>query len=133
MSARKLVVYMAHPVSGDVEANLRNARAWLAFLVQTTEWSVCVSWMPYVEALAEAPFRERGLADDLAVLERCDAVVLVGGAMSPGMAHEREHADACGLQVADLLSIGREPPQVTERARIPMTSLDKALREGLPS
>ena len=36
----------------------------------------------------------RGLADDLAAVERCDAIVLVGGRVSSGMAMERDHAKA---------------------------------------
>ena len=47
---------------------------------------------------------------DLAALERCDTIVLVGGRVSSGMAIERDHAVKCGLRVYDLTAISVEPP-----------------------
>ena len=103
---RKLVAYLAHPVSAPdqagIDANLANARAWLRWLVDNTDWAVSCPWMPYVETLAESTYRERGLADDLAMLERHDLIVLVGGRVSSGMAVELTHAIECGIAVADL-------------------------------
>lgn len=110
----KKVVYLCHPVGAEsvvgINANLARARRWLKALVDATDWSIVVSWMPYVEALDEAGYRERGLADDLAVIERCNGVVLVGGRVSSGMALERDHALAVNLPVFDLTGLGDEPP-----------------------
>lgn len=39
-------------------------------------------------------FREAGLVDDCAVVERCDGIVLVGGRISSGMRREMEHGVA---------------------------------------
>ena len=109
----RVVVYLAHPVGAPtldgIDANLSRACRWLRALVDATDWSICASWMPYVDALAEDRYRARGLADDLAVLERCDAIVLAGGRVSAGMAIERDHAAACGLRVIDLTACGEEP------------------------
>lgn len=111
---RKLVMYLAHPVSAPdqsgIDANLSNARAWLKWFVDHTSWAVSVPWMPYVETLAEESYRDLGLSDDLAMLERHDAIVLVGGRVSSGMALERRHAIECGLNVIDLTGFGDCPP-----------------------
>lgn len=95
-------------------ANLARARRWLWWLRSHTAWSVCAPWIPAVQAAIdngadEATERARGLADDLAVLGRCDAIVLCGGRISAGMAIERDHAIAHGLAVIDLSMAGPEP------------------------
>lgn len=112
---RKLVAYLAHPVSAPdqagVDVNLANARAWLRWLVENTPWAVSAPWMPYVETLDEPTHRARGLADDLAMLERHDLIVLVGGRVSAGMALERGHAVKRGLRVLDLTRMGASPPE----------------------
>ena len=97
-----------------VGANLRRAGRWLWWLRCHTAWSVCAPWIPAVQASIdhgadEATERARGLADDRAVLERCDAIVLCGGRVSAGMAIERAHAEAHGLAVIDLSMCGAEP------------------------
>lgn len=112
----KLVAYLAHPVSSPtvdgVRANLDNARAWLKFLVDVTPWAICAPWIPYVEQLPDTPgnpYRDRGLADDVEMLCRCDLIVLVGGVISRGMEIERNAAVVAGLAVCDL-SYVRTPP-----------------------
>lgn len=112
------VVYLAHPVGAAtteaVRANLAAAKRWLWALRCATDWSICAPWIPAVEAVLdagvpEAVERTRGLADDLAVVERCDAIVLCGGRVSSGMAMERDHAASRGLRVVDLTALGEEP------------------------
>ena len=124
----KPVVYLAHPVGAPdrdgIDANLARVRRWLRAIVDATDWSICASWMPYVEALDEDRYRARGLADDLACLERCDAIVLVGGRVSAGMAIERDHAVTCGLRVIDLTACGEEP---SDAARL-LLAAEMALR-----
>lgn len=119
---RKLVAYLAHPVGSggtvaELEArqqNIANTCAWLRFLVDNTPFSVSVPWLPYVQTLDESTYRERGIADDLAGLERCDLVILCGGRVSPGMAAERDHAAKLGIPVVDLTSFGYRPPASAE-------------------
>jgi hypothetical protein len=111
---RKLIAYLAHPVSAPtqagVDANLANARAWLKFLVNVTPWAISCPWMPYVESLVpEATYRERGLADDMAMVERHDLVILVGGRVSAGMQLERDHAVKHGIRVIDLSYVTTPP------------------------
>lgn len=113
---RKIVAYLAHPVSAPtregIEANLANCRAWLRWLVEHTEWAVSCPWMPYVETLDEATHRDRGIADDLAMLERHDLIVLTGGRVSSGMATEWDHAIERGLAVVDLATGSQPLPPV---------------------
>lgn len=114
---RKRVVYLAHPVGAPtvegIRANLARAKRWLWALRNATEWSICAPWIPSVEAVIdmggdEAVERVRGLADDVAVVERCDALVGCGGRWSSGMTEERGAA----AKVIDLTDLGDEPPAV---------------------
>lgn len=112
------VLYLAHPVSAPnaagIAENLARARRWLRWLVDHTAHAICCPWLPYVEVLPDDSDanRARGLRDDLAILERCDAIVLCGGRLSSGMSLEKMHALSHGLKVADLLTFGREPPRL---------------------
>ena len=118
MKAPKIVAYLAHPVGpgstiAELEArrnNIANALAWMHYLVDTTPWAISVPWLPYVQVLDEGTYRDRGIADDLAGLERCDLCVLTGGRISAGMAAERDAAAAAGLVIIDLTSLGYRPP-----------------------
>ena len=109
----KPVVYLAHPVGAEsiigVNANIARARRWLRWLVENTDWAIVASWMPYVETLDEGDWRARGLADDCAVLERCDAIFLCGGRRSAGMEIECREAIAAGLYVIDV-AVGDDEP-----------------------
>ena len=116
---RRRVVYLAHPVGAatvdGVRANLAAAKRWLWELRKATDWSICAPWISGVEValdagVAEGEERKRGIPDNLAVVERCDAIVLVGGRVSIGMALERDHASACGLRVIDLTDLGAVCP-----------------------
>ena len=66
-----------------------------------------------MQSLDEHQHRERGLRDMLAILERCDALVLAGGRVSSGMAIERAHAQALHMPIANLTALGRSAPEPT--------------------
>lgn len=118
MRARKLLAYLAHPLGPGSspedlarrQDNVAGALAWLQWLVDHTSWAVVAPWLPYVQRLPEETYRERGIEDDLAVLERCDVVVLVGGIVSPGMTKELATAKENGIAHVDLTSWGPTPP-----------------------
>ena len=55
--------------------------------------------------------REAGLEIDKALIARCDAVLLVGGRISPGMQIEKEHAESLGTLVVNLTFLGEDPPE----------------------
>ena len=111
------VLYLAHPVGAPtevgVQVNLARARTWLGLLIaECPDVSWCVSWLPYLDVLRDnTENRIRGLRDDCAVAERCDAVVMVGDVIggSAGMRREaavaRETIDATGRDVAAVAEI----------------------------
>lgn len=108
------VVYVAHPVGvgADRPLNIASTKLWLRALVEAID-SVAFSipWLPYVEVLDESTHRDRGIRDDLAQLDRCDAIALTGGRTSPGMTIERDRMRDLARGVVDLtgLTIGGEP------------------------
>jgi hypothetical protein len=65
----------------------------------------------YVAHPVNAPTRDGILANlARALVERCDAVWLVGGRVSSGMQIEADHAIGRGIDVIDLTHMGDEPP-----------------------
>jgi hypothetical protein len=108
------VFYVAHPVAGDVPANLARALRWLKWLSTTERETVHIA--PWISAImsgeddSDPAARARGLRHDCLVVRRCDGIVLVGGRVSSGMAIERDAAHDAGLTVIDLTHLGDEPP-----------------------
>lgn len=107
---------MAHPVSGDVAANLERAKRWVRWIEEShPDVAVVASWITECEIWDDdnQEHRDAGLARDLAVLARCDEVWLVGPAISRGMRIEADRARARGIPVLDLTIAGCvEPPAV---------------------
>jgi hypothetical protein len=96
------VCMMLHPVGiGSTRAmNVSSAKIWLRALVESVPTvSFDASWLPYAETMID---RERGIHDALAVLDRCDAVVAVGGEFSRGMIAEWQRAATKKLRQIDL-------------------------------
>lgn len=111
------VVYVAHPVSGDVEANLTNATMWMAMLLRTYPHVAWVApWILDAQVLddADPEQREAGLVRDQAVVRRADALLLVGGRLSAGMAREVEAAHTGHVIVVDATALGYEVPHVRQ-------------------
>ena len=107
------VVYLAHPVSGDVPGNLARARRWLAWAIAAhADVAPIAPWITQCEVQDDAheKQRARGLRDDCAVVARCDELWLVGGRISAGMRLERVAAEDAGVLVVDLTRLGEEPP-----------------------
>ncbi len=114
MTSGPNVMYVAAPVSGNVNANLARAMRWLRWLrARDTDAVYIAPWIASIlsgEDDSDPAQRERGLRDCVAVVSRCDAVVLVGGRVSSGMQREREAIEAKGGVVIDLTYLGEEPP-----------------------
>jgi hypothetical protein len=110
-----VIAYVAHPVSGDVTANLARALRWLAWLTRTEPNTTFIA--PWIAAImsgeddSDPVVRARGLAHDVIVVKRCDAIVLCGGRVSQGMAMERDAMMAIRGRVIDMTHLGEEPPQ----------------------
>jgi hypothetical protein len=122
--------YVAHPVAPPcacgmmpstpkdaVECNLDRARLWFRWLLDAApNVALIASWMPYVEVVPDGDpkWRERGMRDNLAVVTRCDGIILVGGRLSGGMTAElaASRPRAGIATMCDLLHLGTHPPAV---------------------
>lgn len=108
------VFYVAHPVSGDVDGNVRRALAWLRWLRRYDTTTAYVA--PWIAGLlageddSDPEQRERGLLDCEATAARMDGIVLVGGRISQGMARELAAVRAAGGVSVDLTYLGAEVP-----------------------
>ncbi len=112
----RAVLYMAHPLGGDVPSNLARAMRWLRWLRKSfPETTFVAPWIAAVvagEDDADPAQREAGLVDACAVVALLDGVVLVGGRISTGMQREVSWT----IVAYDLTELGDEPPNpVVER------------------
>jgi hypothetical protein len=105
-----VILYVAHPIGGDVDANVQRLLRWMSWLRRSYPETMFTA--PYaVDLLSGADDydpvqRAAGIAKNCALVSRLHGIVLVGGRVSSGMAEERDHAHA----VADLTYLGEEPP-----------------------
>lgn len=97
------MIYVAHPLAGDIAGNCDRAERWLAALMRDNpDETFCLPWVSYVRAGlhlfgstnpdGNKEFRDRCLRDDLRIAAECDGIVLCGPRVSPGMALELEAA-----------------------------------------
>ena len=104
------VYYVAHPLSGDVDANLKRALRWLSWLRRSFPRVTFIApWIASVMAGdddSDPKQREAGLVDDCTVVALCTGMVLCGGRISSGMLRESEHAKS----TLDLTWLGEGPP-----------------------
>jgi len=99
------VVYIASPLSGDVEQNLQFAR-------QACRYAMAQGAVPfaphllYTQMLDDGKPEERQLGIEMGsrMLGRCDELWLCGDRISPGMAGEKELAEELGIPVRSIAS-----------------------------
>lgn len=108
------LAYLAHPVGNGPNrvVNLLNTNKWFLWLYTNTDFALVVPWKIYVDNLSEDHLT-RAMRDDLAVLGRCDVLILTGGRISPGMQTELSTARLQGLRIVDLTSCGYDPDLMT--------------------
>jgi hypothetical protein len=109
------VIYLAAPLGAgpDREQNRANAARWVAWATRAHAVAVIADWIILAGELAETPAnRALGIASDLALVERCDEVWLVGGRISPGMEIEAAEARRLGKPVIDMTRLGPLPPGI---------------------
>ncbi len=99
------LVYIASPLSGDVEQNLDFARKACRYAVSRG----AIPFAPhllYTQMLDDgsAEERQRGIDMGNRVLARCDELWLCGDCISSGMANELELAERLGLPVRSVSS-----------------------------
>lgn len=100
--------YIAHrlnaPTRAGIEANRTNASIWVCELAARFPIAPIADWLILTGRWPET-MRDRGLAVDLALVERADEVWLVGPVISSGMGLEAAHARALGKPVYDLTGL----------------------------
>lgn len=108
--ALRPVVYVAHPLNGDDrELNRANAAQWCGYLAEVHGIAPVAPWI-VISGVWDESKRALAFELNLATIERCDELWLVGGRITEGMALESRHARACGVEVRNLTSLGFTPP-----------------------
>jgi len=99
------IVFVAHPVSGDVTANLAKARSVIRKLEEEHPKHTFVApWILSCENWDDGNVaeREQQIQRGLRVLEMCDELWLCGSKVSAGMLRETAHAIQHKLVLKDL-------------------------------
>lgn len=85
----KPIIYVAHPVTGDVKANCEKVKGFLRWLTQIDPSRIYIApWVGEVEAHLDldpipADFYDRVLSDDEEVVARLDGVCITGVGQDP--------------------------------------------------
>lgn len=114
----KKIIYVAHPVSGDPFENAQNAIRWVRWFAMADDTKIYVApWVAEVQGFVgddvSPEFYQRVLDDDIAVVQRLDGVVGVGGKWSGGMLQERAAALVTYKRVLDMTKY-RSPEDVPD-------------------
>jgi hypothetical protein len=103
------IVYLAHPISGDVEANLEDLRRIVRNI--NLEHPDIVPFVPYYADIVslndnDPDERSRGIRNDFEIIDRGipDELWLTGTKISFGMALEKDSAEKKGIPVVDMLN-----------------------------
>lgn len=106
------VLYIAHPLEGDISGNLGRAKRWIRWAFTNFEVSPVADWVLLATIFDDRGMwsRDRFLKADVSLVEKCDGILLTGGRISPGMEIERLAALRAGISVIDLTRFGPEPP-----------------------
>lgn len=97
------LIFMAHPVRGNVKENIRRAKQWVRRIEETyPDVAVQAPWIVECEIWDDSDEiqRRKGIARNKAVIRKCNALWLVDSRVSPGMAEEAEFALLCGVPVS---------------------------------
>lgn len=124
----KRVIYLAHqlnaPTREGIEANRAAAAQWAGFLSRYFEVAPECSWIVLTGVWEETPEnRELGIKVDLALVEKCEEVVLVGPRVSSGMLTEARHARIKGIPVANMTGLPMDPMTIA-LAWLPSQQID---------
>ena len=116
------VIYMAHPVSGDVAQNLEHAREWYAYFIRNYDVAIIADWIITCMVLDDdnPDDRARGLAADLAAIPRVDELWLCGPHISSGMLKEAQMAHAEGIVVRNLTFSSKPPHEPVDIESYPV-------------
>ncbi len=108
------LVYVAHPLAGDIAKNIAKTKRWLRWIYQSfPDVAPIAPWVVDADGVLDdtnPSDRERGIKTDLTVIRRCDEIWLVGGRISFVMQAEMYEAERTGVSIRDLTDLGGEPP-----------------------
>ena len=110
------LIYMAHPVAGDVVNNIAKAKTWLRALQDAFPNKCFIApWITDVEIYDDAnpAMRAAGLERCRFTLDRCDAIVMCGSVHSSGMMMERDHMLDQGKRAILITAIDNIPAFVS--------------------
>ena len=101
------VVFIAHPLRGDVEGNLKEVERYIRFAIRVGHYPCC-PWYAMVRALDESndKHRELGLEVNFRILARCDELWACGHKISKGMKEEIDKAISWRIPVRYIEAIG---------------------------
>lgn len=109
LCGRRKMVYIAHPIGGDIENNLKDLRRILYILNTDPVYSHIVPFCPYYSDVVSLDdnipkLREKGIQNDKAIFDAgvIDEVWLTGPRISAGMVEERKLAEEREILVIDL-------------------------------
>lgn len=104
------ICYIAHPISGDVEANLADIRR-IVRKINLEMPGICPFVPYYVDIVSlddtVPEERERGIANDTELIQRdfIDEIWLTGERLSAGMKSEKEMAEILGVPVLNYIGL----------------------------
>lgn len=105
------LVYLAHPLSGDIPGNLAEAKRWARWIYDHfDDVAVVAPWILDAEILDDTnpAHRASGLAHGRAVVVRCDEMWCFGPRVSGGMAAEIAAATTAQKRVLDFTGLPRD-------------------------
>lgn len=119
-----LTVYLAAPVSGDIERNLERFERWFQWFIDDPLYenvSFLCPWYLYVRTLKESKHRKRGIRDDLAMVQCAHQIwgcaLKFDEPLTEGMQLEFDKAKAHQMQREIYRTIDAEPPKKGEHLR----------------
>lgn len=119
------IIYVAHPVAGNVEQNLGRAKHWLKWLQGMFPDAIFIApWIVEVQIFGDGDEREASLSRICEVVERCDALICVGPRITSGMDRERKHARRVFDCVGTVL-----PPEVPSGEWDKLSAWIRAMRQ----
>lgn len=103
---------MAHPVAGDVAANIESAKRWYLYFLRNFDVAVVADWIVSCLVLDDNIPEDRRLGQraNATLLAHVDELWLCGDRISSGMQSEIVQARMLGKPVRTFLDLGPYPP-----------------------
>lgn len=104
MQTTKKLIYIAHPIGGDVENNIKKVKQILKNLIDTMDankYTFVAPYLSYLEILDDSKpeDRKKGMMMSNHVLEKCDEMWIFGDVISKGIQEEIEHANEHNVKI----------------------------------